>query len=383
MVWAASTVIALGAAGAAGVGAIAAAEASKNAANTQANAANNASNAQLQASRESIQYQRDMAAQAQANQQPWLDAGKNALGQLSAGMRTYQPSTVAVNGAGHTSGVQAWLNQQPGYVPEAGSNTPYTSTGQAVGTPIGFLNQPSTAFSKPNTAFSTPDTSFTAPNTAFSKPFQFQADPGYDFRLSEGMRGINNSAAARGGVLSGAALKAASKYNQDFASNEYGNAFNRYETTNTDQYNRYMQTNTTAHNNYMDTNTAAYNRYQTDNTGQYNRDITNQTNQYNRLASLAGVGQTAANQMSNTALQTGQLVGNNLMTTANQISQNTIGAGNAAAAGQIGQANALNGGISSAYNMYQQNNMMNLLAQRNSGYMGSPATTDTPSSITF
>jgi hypothetical protein len=57
---------------------------------------------------------------------------------------------------------------------------------------------------------------------------QFQADPGYAFRMSEGMKGLERSAAARGGLLSGATLKGIQRYGQDLASQEYQNAFNRY-----------------------------------------------------------------------------------------------------------------------------------------------------------
>ena len=52
-------------------------------------------------------------------------------------------------------------------------------------------------------------------------------DPGYRFRLSEGLKALDRQAAARGGLISGAALRAASQYGQDFASNEFGNAYNR------------------------------------------------------------------------------------------------------------------------------------------------------------
>ena len=58
---------------------------------------------------------------------------------------------------------------------------------------------------------------------------QFQEDPGYQFRLSEGQKALERSAAARGGLISGAATKAATRYGQDMASNEYTNAFNRYQ----------------------------------------------------------------------------------------------------------------------------------------------------------
>lgn len=54
-----------------------------------------------------------------------------------------------------------------------------------------------------------------------------QMDPGYGFRLSEGMKAMERGAAARGGLMSGAALKAGQRYGQDLASQEYGNAYNR------------------------------------------------------------------------------------------------------------------------------------------------------------
>ncbi|MEI6793880.1 MAG: DNA transfer protein p32 [Verrucomicrobiota bacterium] len=57
---------------------------------------------------------------------------------------------------------------------------------------------------------------------------QFTADPGYSFRLSKGLEGLNANAAARGGLISGAALKAAQSYGQKEASNEYTNAYNRF-----------------------------------------------------------------------------------------------------------------------------------------------------------
>jgi hypothetical protein len=55
----------------------------------------------------------------------------------------------------------------------------------------------------------------------------FVKDPGYEFRQAEGNKALERSAAARGGLYSGAALKALDRYNQDYASNEFNNAFNR------------------------------------------------------------------------------------------------------------------------------------------------------------
>lgn len=67
----------------------------------------------------------------------------------------------------------------------------------------------------------------------YARPFgtsDFQADPGYAFRLSEGLKALEASRAARGGLLSGATGKALSRYGQGLASQEYGNAFTRYQT---------------------------------------------------------------------------------------------------------------------------------------------------------
>ena len=64
----------------------------------------------------------------------------------------------------------------------------------------------------------------------------FQADPGYAFRLQEGLKGLDRQAAARGGLISGAALKAAQRYGQDVASNEYQNAYNRYNQNRSQRY---------------------------------------------------------------------------------------------------------------------------------------------------
>ena len=65
----------------------------------------------------------------------------------------------------------------------------------------------------------------------------FQADPGYAFRLQEGLKALDRTAAMRGKMISGQALKAAGRYGQDVASQEYQNAYNRYNTNNLNRYN--------------------------------------------------------------------------------------------------------------------------------------------------
>jgi len=57
---------------------------------------------------------------------------------------------------------------------------------------------------------------------------QFQADPGYNFRMAEGMKALERSASARGLLQSGGTLKGIEQYGQNLASSEYENAFSRY-----------------------------------------------------------------------------------------------------------------------------------------------------------
>lgn len=59
----------------------------------------------------------------------------------------------------------------------------------------------------------------------------YQADPGYAFRLAEGQKALERSAAARGGLLGGAAGKALTRYGQEMGSQEFANAYNRFRET--------------------------------------------------------------------------------------------------------------------------------------------------------
>jgi hypothetical protein len=62
------------------------------------------------------------------------------------------------------------------------------------------------------------------------KPYKWQKDPGYMFRMAEGSDALDSRLAAGGGFLSGASIKAATQYNQNFATNEFSNVFNRLST---------------------------------------------------------------------------------------------------------------------------------------------------------
>jgi hypothetical protein len=133
---------------------------------------------------------------------------------------------------------------------------------------------------------------------------QFQQDPGYAFRMSEGMKALERSAAARGGLLSGGMLRGAQRYGQDLASQEYMNAFNRYQAE--------------------------------------------RNARLNPLQSLAGVGQTATNQLG----QAGQAMASN-------VGQALGAAAQARASGYIGGANALSQGLGTYLNYQQGQNYLN------------------------
>lgn len=71
----------------------------------------------------------------------------------------------------------------------------------------------------------------TAPGSSFMKPFDASMmasqDPGYQFRLQQGLKQMQAASSATGG-LGGAALRSANEFGQGLASSEYNNAFNRY-----------------------------------------------------------------------------------------------------------------------------------------------------------
>jgi hypothetical protein len=66
----------------------------------------------------------------------------------------------------------------------------------------------------------------------------FQADPGYAFRLAEGEKALNRQASARGAYLDPSTMKVLQKYGGDLASAEYGNAYNRFNADRTDAFNK-------------------------------------------------------------------------------------------------------------------------------------------------
>lgn len=67
---------------------------------------------------------------------------------------------------------------------------------------------------------------------------EVMAEPGYQFGLTEGQKALDRQAAARGMAYSGAQLKAASRFGNDYATGQYGNAFARNRQVQNDTYNQ-------------------------------------------------------------------------------------------------------------------------------------------------
>lgn len=69
-------------------------------------------------------------------------------------------------------------------------------------------------------------------------PSKIQMDPGYQFGLQQGQQAIDRKTAAGGGRISGAALKEAAQYGTDYATTGYSAAYGRANQARTDRLNR-------------------------------------------------------------------------------------------------------------------------------------------------
>jgi hypothetical protein len=173
-------------------------------------------------------------------------------------------------------------------------------------------------------------------------------------------------------LLSGATLKGAQRYGSDLASQEYGNAYNRFQTNRAAQSQEYQN---------------AFNRYQAERAAreqgygnEFNRFQTERINTLAPLQSLAGVGQSATQQ----AQQAAQNFATGATSTYGALGagqtgalgafgaaqgSNIIGAGNARASGYMGAANALGSSVGQGLNFYQNQNLMNQLQANRGGYI--------------
>jgi hypothetical protein len=156
---------------------------------------------------------------------------------------------------------------------------------------------------------------------------QFQQDPGYGFRLKEGLRALESSAAARGGLMSGNQMRGITRYGQELGSQEFGNAFNRYQLE--------------------------------------------RQARLGPLQSLAGMSQSSANTLTGAAGNLGAGMASTYGQMGQNLAQGAATMGNIRASGYIGQANALTGALGQGLNYYQNQQMMDRFFPRQGG--GGPA----------
>lgn len=222
---------------------------------------------------------------------PFLQGGASLVGGLLQSNAQRQAATTQSEAAQRAIDLQQQINQQ-----QLTQNAPFYSAGVAGQNKLLDLlglsgNTGATGYGKYAQDFSMND---------------FQADPGYAFRLSEGQKALERSAAARGGLISGGAMKAATRFGQDLGSQEYQNAYNRYQT--------------------------------------------NRANQLAPLGSLAQSGQAAANYNSGALGNYGTNVSNLI----NQQGQNQ-------AASELGAGNTFNSAIKTGISAYQNNALLDAL----------------------
>jgi hypothetical protein len=341
-------------------GAVIGGAASMAGASKQANAAGQASDASLQGTRESNQLQWDMYQQNLQNQRPYMQTGNLALAALTAGMGLGGGNGVGSIGQGFGGSTPQGVNlaqqatqlggehQAGGSYNYFGSDNTGTSTPMSTGgdtsygingngsisarlgvmAPPGGGSSSSTPGSGGNTSGVIPGTtnygaSADDMNAAGSqyqnaftqtfKPSDLTMDPSYQWRLQQGEKALQASAAAKGSLMTGQGLADINNYAQNSASQEYGNAFNRFQV--------------------------------------------NQTNSWNRLASLAGVGQQSADTVGAAGTQTGSNIAGTTMSGVAASNNYLTGGAAASAAGMQGAANAAGGAANTwaAYKAYSAN----------------------------
>jgi len=315
-----------------------------------ARAARDAANTQAEAARESGQLSYQISQQQLAAQKEALDK------QIAASGATVDKQLIAQRNA---------LDQQMAFQREMYEQTradfaPYRESG------VANLNQLNTLLGiGGNTGAADYGRFRTADFT--NADFLANKDPGYGFRMSEGLKAVDRQAAARGGLISGNALKASQAYGQDMASQEYNNAFNRYQTVRGNTLQPFQMG-------------AAAGQSAAAMQGQANANFGSAggqaIGQYGQGVSGAyGAAGGAANQAYGAY---GQGVTGTLGAYGTNATNALTGAANAQASGIVGGANAFNQGLSGISNLANTYYMNKLLQNQNSGGGSSPVGYNNP-----
>lgn len=251
---------------------------------------------------------------------PWLQAGGQGLNQLQWGLgqdsSVYNPANASALGPRKTQA--DYRNELVGQFTTPGAKNKYGSfqanahdTINEAGLSAAIQQQTHADDLRYEAAANGPQYQGSGEKGGLLRNFgmrDFQEDPGYQFALDQGQRGIQNSAAAGGGLLSGATLKALTRFNQNTANNQYQNSYDRYNQ--------------------------------------------NQQNQLNTLYNVSNAGQNAAGQIGGYSMNARNLQANNLMTLGAGQASLLTQAGNTSASGVMGANNAMQQGIRGAVSQF-------------------------------
>lgn len=271
----------------------------------QANAASDAASQASSASNRATDSQLQMFNTTNQQSAPWRQAGANALNQIGVGFGNAPPAQLQQGGT-NSSGdptATAWRQSQIQALPQGfmdtlpdgtqflnttGANAPELQQFQSTAVqPTNGVQQQSGGDSLNGIGQGQFNHQFTG------QDLQTNLAPNYQWQLDQGLGALQNSQAGKSGLVSGNAMRGLNDYAQNFASGAYQNAFNNYNTQ--------------------------------------------QSNIFNRLSTIAGLGSASANNSANVGATTGAGVANSM-----------IGAGQAQAAGTVGMGNAISGGLNNA-----------------------------------
>ena len=185
-------------------------------------ASKKAAKAQAAAAERDLAFQRETRDLARSDLAPWREGGEDAQAALDFELGLRSRPTFG----GSMPTVEAFMDRSaPGGRPVMNLNS---LVGGMAGLPQGSVgsNRGVQRFRVNGQTFNTREEAeaFARANATGGLEYGgYTKTPGYDFRMQQGMDALESSAAARGGLYSGAAMRDALKFGQDYGSNEYSN----------------------------------------------------------------------------------------------------------------------------------------------------------------
>lgn len=303
------------------IGGLMQARSAQKAAETQARAATEGAQAQLQAAREANALQAAMYKQGLGIQAPQIRGGQLALSALMSGLGlgagtrgmtapgAMAPAVMpggAAGGVPATAGIPGTFVNAQGVAVDAQGKPVAAPSDYGIGSiPIGATEEEMAMAGAPMAG-------------KFTEEFTGQdiyMDPSYKFRLEQGMRQLRAQQAAGGNRFGGQAMKDIAEYSQGLASQEYGNAYERF--------------------------------------------MKNKQALYSRLSDLAGLGSRAGSEAAAAGTAAGGQIGANIIGGQRAATDLLTSAAAARAGGQVGSTSAIVGGANQALNNWYTQQYLN------------------------